>query len=56
VLNEDGDVLEAERIATNAAAKQRYFEGEPGQRVAMECEKHLPWIHRLLKKLGHQVK
>lgn len=55
MLNEDGDVVEEGRIATNEEAMRRHFEGESRQRVAMECGTHSPWIHRLLKKLGHQA-
>lgn len=55
VLNEDGEVVEEGRIQTNEAAMRQQFEGEPQQRIAMECGTHSPWISRLLKKLRHQV-
>ncbi len=54
-LNKDGEVVEEGRIAMNEAALRRQFEGEPRQRIAMECGTHSPWISRLLNKLGHQV-
>jgi Transposase len=55
VLNQDGEVVEEGRIPTSEAALRRQFEGEPRQRIAMECGMHSPWISRLLKQLGHQV-
>src|SRR5947209_17777376 len=55
VLNEDGEVIEEGRIATTEVALRRQLEGEPRQRIAMECGTHSPWVSRLLKKLGHQV-
>lgn len=55
VLNKDGEVIEEGRIPTNEAAMRRQFEGEPRQRIAMECGTQSPWISRVLKQLGHQV-
>lgn len=55
MLNQDGEGVEEGRIPTNAAALRRQFEGEPRQRIALECGTHSPWISRLLNKLGHQV-
>jgi transposase len=55
MLNQDGEVIEEGRIATNEAALRRHFEGEPQQRMAMECGMHSPWVSRLLNRLGHQV-
>jgi transposase len=55
MLNEDGEVVEEGRIATNEAGIRQQFEGEPRQRVAMESGTHSPWISRLLEQLGHQV-
>jgi transposase len=55
LLNEDGDLVEEGRIATSEAGIRKQFEGEPRQRVAMECGTHSPWISRLLQHLGHQV-
>lgn len=55
VLNEDGEVVEEGSIATTEAGLRKQFEGEPEQRVAIECGTHSPWISRLLKQLGHQV-
>lgn len=55
VLNQDGEVIEEGRIPTREAALRRQFEGEPRQRIAMECGTHSPWVSALLKRLGHQV-
>ena len=55
LLNEDGEVVEEGRIPTTETGLRRQFEGEPRQRVAMECGTHSPWISRLLKQLGHQA-
>ena len=55
MLNEEGDLVEEARIATTEKALRRHFEGQPRQRIAMECGTHSPWVSRLLKELGHQV-
>lgn len=55
MLNQDGEVMEEGRVRTSEEALRRHFEGEPRQRIAMECGTHSPWISRLLKQLGHQV-
>jgi transposase len=55
VLNEDSDVVEEGRVPTTETGLRRQFEGDPRQRIAMECGTHSPWVSRLLKQLGHQV-
>lgn len=55
ILNEDGEVIEEGSMTTTEAGIRKQFEGEPKQRVALECGTHSPWISRLLKQLGHQV-
>lgn len=55
VLNEAGEVMEEGRMQSSEGAFRRHFEGEPRQRVALECGTHSPWVSRLLKTLGHQV-
>lgn len=54
-LNQDGEVMEEGRVRTSEEALRRHFEGEPRQRIAMECGTHSPWISRVLRSLGHQV-
>jgi transposase len=55
VLNEECEVIEEGRIQSTEAAFRRHFDGEPRQRIALECGTHSPWVSRLLKTLGHQV-
>lgn len=55
LLNEECEVIEEGRIQSTEAAFRRHFEGEPRQRIALECGTHSPWVNRLLKTLGHQV-
>jgi transposase len=55
ILNQDGEVIEAGRIKTEASAFRRQFAGEERMRIAMECGTHSPWISRLLEELGHEV-
>jgi transposase len=55
MLNEECEVVEEGRIQSTEAAFRRHFEGEPRQRIALECGTHSPWVSRLLKSLGHQV-
>jgi len=55
LLNEEGEVVEEGRIQSIESAFRRHFEGEPRQRIALECGTHSPWVSRLLNTLGHQV-
>lgn len=55
MLSQDGELIEEGRIATSEAGMRQQFQGEPKQRVVMECGTHSPWISRLLSQLGHQV-
>jgi transposase len=55
MLNPDGEVMEEGRVRTSEEVLRRHFEGEPRQRIAMECGTHSPWISRVLRSLGHQV-
>jgi transposase len=54
-LNEEGEVVEEGRIQSTESAFRRHFQGEPRQRIALECGTHSPWVSRLLQTLGHQV-
>ena len=47
VLNERGEVLREEKLATTAEAMQRTFEKFPASRIALETGTHSPWISRL---------
>ena len=55
LLDEDGEVVERDRVRSTDAAFRRHFEGAPRLRIALECGTHSPWMSRLLKQLGHQV-
>lgn len=55
LLNEEGEVVEEWRMQSTETAFRHHFEGEPRQRVALECGTHSPWVSRLLTTLGHQV-
>ncbi|MGA9669729.1 MAG: IS110 family transposase [Terracidiphilus sp.] len=55
LLDEDGEVVERDRVRSSEAAFRRHFEGAPRLRIALECGTHSPWMSRLLKQFGHQV-
>jgi transposase len=55
MLNEDGELIEEGRIRTSEAALVKEFSGADTKRIAMEAGTHLPWVSRLLIRLGHQV-
>jgi transposase len=55
LLDDEGEVVERDRVRSTEAAFRRYFEDTPRLRIALECGTHSPWIGRLLKQLGHQV-
>ncbi len=55
LLDEDGEVVERDRVRSTEAAFRRHFEGVPRLRIALECGTYSPWMRRLLKQLGHQV-
>ena len=55
LLNEECEAVEEGRIQSTEAAFRRHFQGQPRQRIALECGTHSPWVSRLLNTLGHQV-
>jgi len=55
LLDEEGEVVERDRVRSTEAALRRHFEDGPRLRIALECGTHSPWMSRLLKQLGHQV-
>jgi transposase len=55
LLDEEGEIVERERVRSTEAAFRRHFEGGPRLRIALECGTHSPWMSRLLQQLGHQV-
>jgi transposase len=55
LVDNEGEVVERDRVRSTEAAFRRYFEGMARLRIALECGTHSPWMSRLLKQLGHQV-
>jgi len=55
VLDEAGEVLLEQKVATTPEAMKQIFEKIPRSLIAMETGTHSPWISRLLGELGHQV-
>ena len=55
VLDETGNVLLEQKVATTPKAMTEGFGGMPRSRIALETGTHSPWISRLLSALGHEV-
>src|SRR5213082_1418924 len=55
VLDEAGEVLLEQKVATTPEAMKQIFEKIPRSLIAMETGTHSPWVSRLLTELGHQV-
>jgi transposase len=55
VVDEEGEVVERDRVRSSEAAFRRHFEAAPRLRIALECGTHSPWMSCLLQQLGHQV-
>src|SRR6266478_7689780 len=55
VLDEAGEVLLEQKLATTAKAMREVFSGMPHSRMALETGMHSPWVSRLLSDLGHEV-
>ena len=55
VLDEDGQVVKHERIATTAGDLKALSKRRRGARVVMEVGTHSPWISRIFEGLGHEV-
>src|SRR5687767_1451509 len=55
VLDAAGEVVEAGRIPTTAAAIRRRFAPAEPMRIVLETGTHSPWISRGLEELGHEV-
>jgi len=48
ILDAGGAVIEESRVRTTPAGFERYFEGRPAMRVALEVGTHSPWLSELL--------
>src|SRR6202045_1529244 len=55
VLDEAGEVLLEQKLATTPEAMKQTFERMPRSLMALETGTHSPWLSRLLKELGHEV-
>jgi transposase len=55
VLEEQGEVLLEQKVATTPKAMKEAFGGMPRSRIALETGMHSPWVSRLLSDLGHEV-
>ena len=55
VLNEAGEVILEQKLATTAEAMKQTFAKIPRSLMALETGTHSPWVSRLLRELGHQV-
>ncbi|HTT22397.1 MAG TPA: IS110 family transposase [Candidatus Sulfotelmatobacter sp.] len=55
VLNETGEIVLEQKVATTAEAMKQVFASMPRCRIAMETGTHSPWVSRVLSALGHEV-
>ncbi len=55
ILNEAGEVILEQKLATTPEAMKQTFAKIPRSLIAMETGTHSPWVSRLLTELGHEV-
>src|SRR6202161_1735715 len=55
VLDEAGEVLLEQKLATTPKGMREVFTAMPRSRIALETGMHSPWVSRLLSELGHEV-
>jgi transposase len=55
VLDQKGQVLEEDSVATTGKAFRKLFGDRPAARVVIEVGTHSPWVERLLQELGHET-
>src|ERR1700722_10579258 len=55
VLDEAGEVILEQKVATTPKAMKEVFGGMPRSRLALETGTHSPWVSRVLSELGHEV-
>jgi transposase len=53
VLDEAGEILLEQKVATTAEAMKQIFEKIPRGLMALETGTHSPWVSQLLRELGH---
>jgi transposase len=55
MLDEAGEVLLEQKLATTGRAMREVFGGMPRSRIALETGMHSPWVSRVLSELEHEV-
>src|SRR5450755_1744082 len=55
VLDEAGNVILEQSVATTQKGIQQVFSKISRSRIALETGTHSPWLSRLLMQLGHEV-
>jgi hypothetical protein len=55
VLDEAGEVLLEQKLATTLRAMKEVFGGMPRSRIALETGMPSPWVSRLQRELQHEV-
>ena len=55
ILDEAGEVMVEQKLATTKQAIKQVFGRIPRSRVALETGAHSPWVSRLLTGLGHEM-
>src|SRR6202451_3280797 len=55
VLDEAGEVMVEQKLATTKPAMKQVFGRMPRSRIALETGAHSPWVSRQLTQLGHEV-
>ena len=55
LLDEVGEVLLEQKLATTPKAMREVFGSMPRCRIALETGTHSPWVSRALSELGHEV-
>ena len=52
VLDEAGEVVLEQKVATTPKAMKEVFSGMPRSRLALETGTHSPWVSRVLSEVG----
>jgi transposase len=55
VLDEGGEVLLEQKVASTQKAMRETFARMPRSRIALETGTHSPWVSRLTSEFGHEV-
>ena len=55
VLDEAGEVVLEQKVATTPKAMKEVFGGMPRSRLALETGTHSSWVSRILSEQGHEV-